>query len=642
MLFSFMLLGLALDLPPSNTLRPKPKAESELQTGAYRSFRRPRVLFPQNDPNAPMGQGDDLGLFSGKHWVGVGGRAYAFAPELVKPAPPVLSELIASCLRTKSPQHRSCFLESAKRSQALRKQLAKNLQDPRHPLHVPPRANGPANQARKALFSKLERLAAALDKLGKANTAPRAQHKTKIVKQLRELVDGMIAFTSLQRGRFGLAVRGGTSMGTYQAGFLYYFSEFLKTHAQRWGQENPSKPPDSQRRLLSHFESATGSSAGALNALLLASEGCKTPQLTPQSSAFYKAWLETGMVGRHGSVGLASSRRRPGHQLGFLSKTPIEVAARRVEKDLNLGKIHKPGCAVDLGFTVTRAQHDRMPLFGGHQRAPNIEIHRTLERFAFSLRFQPDPHHATRQVLQLRNRRPSPAPHRFGLGGIKDKDRLDAFYLAYGSPSHYQSALDPQAVIETALASGAMPFAFAPQSLPYTAFRPDGEVDREHSGRADFVDGGILDGRPLAFAVDLQEWKRADDTKRAVDRLTQTSGEHGLDRNRQAWKDELHLGLTAASRLREWQTWQARSDLYRQLRSPDVKAPNQLDHALQSWQEILDVLPATPRTLVFVEPTLATWPESQPESTQKTQSSARKRLIPAVAKHLGNFIGSAR
>lgn len=531
--------------------------------------------------------------------------------------------------------HRSCFLNSAARTWRLRKKLAQHLQDQRHPLHIPKKAQGSANLARQELFTKLEALATSLEDLGLAETAPNAAQKAQLVAQLRELLAGIIAFASLQRGRFGLAVRGGTSMGTYQAGFLYYFSEFLKAHAQRWGSLQDARRPESERQLLSHVELATGSSAGALNAVLLASEGCRKARLNPQDSVFYKAWVNTGMVGRHGAPGLASSRKRPVYQRGFLDKTPIEAAAKLVQDDFDAGEGYATGCGMDLGLTVTRSKHDRVPLFTGQKFDPNIQIHRALERFAFSLRFSPDPQHPQRQKLELRNRRPSPTPHRYGLGGIKDKDRLDAFYLAYGTPNSYQDALPSKALIDTALASGAMPFAFAPRSLPYTAFGANGMVDEGHSGRADFVDGGILDGRPLDFAVDLEEWKRSDEIAAKVEKLSQGP------RNK-AWFDELHLGLTNAKSLSDWQLWHARSDLHQQLSQKTPKATPPMDPVHQSWQDLLGVLPAIPRTLVFIEPTLSTWSPSQSAATKETQFAARRRLLPAVAKHLGNFVGSAR
>lgn len=618
------------------------KAQDSDNGELHRSFRRPKLRFRQGLGAQGVGQGDDLGSFQGHRFVGVGGRAHAFDPGQVEPAPPSLPDLIASCLSASAPKHQTCFLDSAKRTWKLRKQLAKNLQDPRHPLHIPAKAQGPANQAREELYLRLESFARSLETFAKAKRAPSEQRKAQLVDELRELLAGIIAFSSLQRGRFGLAVRGGTSMGTYQAGFLYYFSEFLKAHAKRWGSPVELKLPESQRRLLSHFELATGSSAGALNTLILASEGCRKPRRKPENSAFYKAWVNTGMVGRHGYPGLSSSRKRPLYQRGFLNKDPIEAGAAIVQSDLESGEGYESQCGIDIGLTVTRAKHDRVPLFSGHGPDPNIQVHRTLERFAFSLLFHPDPKDPNKQSLELRNRRPSPAPHRFGLGGVKDKDKLDAFYLAYGTPESYQSPLKPKNVIDTALASGAMPFAFAPRSLSYTSFGADGQVDEAHSGRADFVDGGILDGRPLSFAVDLEEWKRADEVAQRVQRVQQASLSPDPSPKYQAWLDELHLGFTNAKSLRDWQLWQARSDLYQQLAENKIRPARELDPTPQSWHELLDVLPAIPRTLVFVEPTLSTWSPKQSRHADETQFTARKRLLPAIGKHFGNFVGTAR
>ena len=75
---------------------------------------------------------------------------------------------------------------------------------------------------------------------------------------------------------FALSVSGGTSLGAYEAGYCYYFAEWLKKNGA-----------------LFDLKVVTGTSAGSINALItFLSMADSTPSPVPQNSAFFKAWSD--------------------------------------------------------------------------------------------------------------------------------------------------------------------------------------------------------------------------------------------------------------------------------------------------------------------------------------------------------------
>lgn len=590
-----------------------------------------------------------LGTHQGREWVGVAGKAYPLQADPLGAAPLALPQLIASCLQAPKPAHRSCFEQAAQRVDRLHTELSASLEQVRNPLYVPAAARGPANLAQARVMARLKAIGERFALFSQSPEPPTPKLREELIGEIRSIASVLVAFSNLRRGRVGIAVRGGVSMGAYQAGVLYYLGEFLKVHARRWSSGAPE--PDAsanESELLPHFEVATGSSAGALNALLATHQGCQKPQPDPTRSLLYDSWIQVGMTGRSGGAGLRRAPRLARNSSHLLDPTPIEDAARRLEKQLLTTEGYRSGCAIDLGVTVTRLDDNQYPVMGQAQGRPPIQLRRARERFAFSLRFSPPKGAATRGQPRLRihNRLPSPSLHRQGLAGIASRDSLHPFYLAYGSPQDYKKAIPVQALLQSAIASGAVPIAFAPRRLPFTAFDAQGKVSVRHSGEAPFADGGIFDNRPLSFAIELSRWRRTDRLRRRLAQDYAPTAAAFFRPERSAWTRELHLGLTQATSQREWQLWLARADLQRKLDqgTDQTQALDPAQLPSEPWQELLDLIPASPRTFVFVEPTLTRWAGPQDLAALRAKNLGRRRpkLVNTVIGHLGNFVASAR
>lgn len=600
---------------------------------------RPEIEVQLSDNPSRTLRGEDLGTHNAQRWVGIDGRAYAVPEDRVRPASLPLNDLISSCLRFDKKDQRGCFVRAGTRMQRLHKALCENLDHPHSPLRLPKKAPLAAIEARTQVLEILHQLAHRLFEYSEQSHTPTRQELERLSQDLRKIVAQLSSLTTLSRGRFGLAVRGGTSMGSYQAGFLYYLSEFLKAHKKRWDQPESDLTGAYQDGLLGHFEVATGTSAGALNALLTTSEGCKDLNLDPTQSGYFQAWINVGMTGRHGAFGMRKHPNNRSASGSFFDPTPIEHAGRRLTEGFDSGKGYQPGCSVDLGITLTRLGNNDFPVMYRDNGKPLLHTRRAREPFAFRLDFVGHRDHTA--PLAVRNRRPISRLHRRGLAGLTQRDELAPFYLAMGTPKNHRRRLPNQTLIDTAIASGAMPLAFPARRFDFTAFDPDGKVSLAQSGSARFVDGGVFDNRPLDLAMKLSSWRQADKIQRFSER--QIRGSLAGNPERVSWQQELNLGLSRASSLRDWQLWNARADLRRKLAQQSQSEP--LPTHAAPWQEILDLIPVAPRTLIFVEPTLRTSLEATRASTQPLAHSKpdkKARLFPQLVGHALNFVDSAR
>jgi hypothetical protein len=89
-------------------------------------------------------------------------------------------------------------------------------------------------------------------------------------------------------------VSGGVSLGSYQAGFLHYYTQYLLTHG-RYVRQFFTSENGSSLDLVGGFKLATGASAGSINAFLAAVAGCRKPVADPEKSLFFQAWIPVGM-----------------------------------------------------------------------------------------------------------------------------------------------------------------------------------------------------------------------------------------------------------------------------------------------------------------------------------------------------------
>jgi predicted acylesterase/phospholipase RssA len=107
-----------------------------------------------------------------------------------------------------------------------------------------------------------------------------------------------------------LSISGGTSLGAYEAGYCYYFTEWVK-----------------KNEALFDLRVVTGTSAGSINALItFLSMADTAPVSAPQSSAFFQTWSDIDF----------SRIRGPDTRLGIFGRTGIKHVA-----DMFIPKIRK-------------------------------------------------------------------------------------------------------------------------------------------------------------------------------------------------------------------------------------------------------------------------------------------------------------
>lgn len=288
-----------------------------------------------------------------------------------------------------------------------------------------------------------------------------------------------------------LVVSGGVSLGSYQAGFLYYYTLFLHDRAEvlravgpehraslrKSGLELPEAPP-------SGFTIVTGASAGSVNALLSAYAGCRAPERTPGKSLFFQTWntlaLETLL--QPGSVG---------NDHTFSSK-PIMEAIHRLE---TLDPSGWRRCRFSLGATTTRLQSREIALSqaGGLRSRPGEQLR--LARFTekFLLTAQGDAQRAPEFCpFPGCEGEPPPGP---------------TFYPRLAQPEGGPIPL--QNVFNMVAASGAFPTAFEPRVIAHRYFDTQtGTWVDDATSR--FADGGIYNNNPLDLALRMSQWETAE------------------------------------------------------------------------------------------------------------------------------------
>ena len=276
--------------------------------------------------------------------------------------------------------------------------------------------------------------------------------------------------TCADRGspRVALVVSGGVSLGAYQAGFLHYFTEYLKRLDTEAG-ESP-------------IVAATGASAGSVNTSLAAFEMCrrvdKAAPVVPEQSLFYQTWhglrIESLFPGNGSSVTAKS----------LLDRTPLEAAAEAVEAFVKADTGQwKQGCSSDLGFVATRLQGREVAL---RTDVPSLALDRMTEKFVMKFETTPG---QTPQTLTTRFRHFA----RTSTSGPK-------LWLRPGPPQVDAPTFDD--FRNVLFASTAFPVAFPPQAVTY---HYAGEsVPRS----ADFIDGGVFENIPVRLASVIVERRR--------------------------------------------------------------------------------------------------------------------------------------
>ncbi|MCP4603160.1 MAG: patatin-like phospholipase family protein [Proteobacteria bacterium] len=282
-----------------------------------------------------------------------------------------------------------------------------------------------------------------------------------------------------------LAVSGGSSLGAYQAGYLFYLTEAAKLN------------PD-----LIDLNLVTGASAGMINALLTTVSMGRGSDKEPKNSLFYRVWTEV----RYNE--LLDVDKAPPKALS--SRTVLVRLADEIEKHWVQGL--SENLDMVLGATTTRLKSYPMKISEG------LTVPRQEEKFVFRVRGR-GPGKKPLVTNYVDQAHGSEQP----LLPFSDPDQTDN----KGGQTNFSS------IRQILFASSAIPLVFLPQEIDFCMTNPEEGAEAsiyalrtcpEAKHKELFIDGAISDRRPLRLAY----------------RITQS----GLTRGENAkitWRDEPDL-----------------------------------------------------------------------------------------------------
>ncbi len=286
------------------------------------------------------------------------------------------------------------------------------------------------------------------------NQAPAAQLRPDSRKRAGERADDVV------HGRSALVVSGGTSLGVYEAGVLYYYT-LLQAQSER----RPGEP----------FSVVGGTSAGAINAFFSAIATCEAPTPDPRSSPFW-VWTEIDWNDLMDEPRTAGDCGLP----GALSRKPIRDLVQRIAARWKDDTWRT--CDVRFGAAVTHLTPRRIPLREGS----TVFVRQLAERFALQLSTPKNAVPGTPpDIRPISDERPGLVPLPV-LANLLDEPTADDREKRVG------------AVLEMLLASSGIPGVFEP--IPLRVKYPDGSVRRDC-----FIDGGVLDNVPLSTTIRLMQ-----------------------------------------------------------------------------------------------------------------------------------------
>lgn len=259
----------------------------------------------------------------------------------------------------------------------------------------------------------------------------------------------------------GLTVSGGVSLGSFEAGYLYYLFETLKLN-----------PGLVEPRIF------TGASAGSVNALLSLMASCGPAQKRPDESLFYQTWIPIGLNGL-----FDPDQSTP---TGLFTRQPLMDSVERVKTEWNRGL--PASCDATLGVATTRVTAARVDLV-----KDRVTLPRTEAKF----------------VLRVRGRGPGKAPLLSNY--VTPDNPLQRPLLPAASDGNIEFG----ALANVLLASASFPLAFQPMPILHCptsgVLAPGADPEAPPMCRADqaqtllFIDGGVFDNQPLRLAVQLAQ-----------------------------------------------------------------------------------------------------------------------------------------
>lgn len=250
-----------------------------------------------------------------------------------------------------------------------------------------------------------------------------------------------------------LTVSGAVSLGSYEAGFLYYLVEALRL-----------RPGARELRLV------TGASAGSVNGLLAVLQHCGAAPASPRDSLFWSTWIDVGLEELH--------RRGDATPVAAFSRRPLERQAARLEAAWSAGL--RASCDVVVGISATRVNPRLV-----HMEPEPLLLPRIDEQF----------------TVRVQGRGPGRPPR---VTNYVDPAWAGEQLLL---PEDERGEVPFPALRDLFLASVAFPAAFPPQPLAHCVVRAAGGATPRCPAAAavtdPFLDGGLLDNTPLRSAVRL-------------------------------------------------------------------------------------------------------------------------------------------
>jgi predicted acylesterase/phospholipase RssA len=258
-------------------------------------------------------------------------------------------------------------------------------------------------------------------------------------------------------------VRGGVSLGAFEAGYLYYITESIK--------ENPG---------VFDIRLVTGASAGSINALLLLLALGAPPEPDPSKSIFYRIWTPL-------SQSKLLDTKNPSTPLGAASSgAALHRVGALVWEDWKKG--FDESFEMVIGMSTTRLKPYEIEI------TPGFKVQRQTEKFVF--------------IVKGRGRGRPPKIENF----IHVKKGLYQPMLPFEPASKDDSKEEAakkdrrnfDRLKNVVIASSAFPIGFPPQPIDYCMIpvtdETDGSECKESTERGLFIDGGVYDNNPLRMA----------------------------------------------------------------------------------------------------------------------------------------------
>jgi predicted acylesterase/phospholipase RssA len=256
----------------------------------------------------------------------------------------------------------------------------------------------------------------------------------------------------------GLTVSGGVSLGSFEAGYLYYLFETLKLN-----------PGMAEPRVF------TGASAGSANALMSLVASCSGKDPEPDKTLFYQTWIPVGLKE------LFDPKRVSAR--GLFTQRVLRERLDDIGKRWREGLSEK--CDATLGLSTTRATAAKVELV-----KDRVTLARTEAKF----------------VVRVRGRGPGKPPVLTNYVG--SHELLQRPLL----PVQEDGSISYDSLERVLMASAAFPLAFEPVAVAYCTASREGQAPGEIPACTPqktevrlFVDGGVFDNQPLRLAVQLAQ-----------------------------------------------------------------------------------------------------------------------------------------